>query len=94
MLEMNFLFFFQNAGLADYLVMKVRANDADEGENGRITYHFKVNDTDVQETDEFFIHPDTGDLRTKIILDREVKSKYEVPKHKILNSTPLEELDT
>lgn len=58
--------------------MKVRAKDADEGENGRITYHFKVNDTDVQETDEFFIHPDTGDLRTKIILDREVKSKYEV----------------
>ena len=58
--------------------MKVRANDADEGENGRITYHFKVNETDVQETDEFFIHPDTGDLRTKIILDREVKSKYEV----------------
>lgn len=68
----------QNAGLADYLVMKVRANDADEGENGRITYHFKINDTDVQETDEFFIQPDTGDLRTKIILDREVKSKYEV----------------
>ncbi|EEB19942.1 conserved hypothetical protein [Pediculus humanus corporis] len=68
----------ENAGLADYLVMKVRANDADEGENGRITYHFKVNETDVQETDEFFIHPDTGDLRTKIILDREVKSKYEL----------------
>lgn len=58
--------------------MKVRAKDNDSGENGRISYHFKVNDTNVQETEEFFIHPETGDLRTKVILDREVKSKYEL----------------
>ncbi|XP_071455526.1 cadherin-87A [Hetaerina americana] len=68
----------ENAGLANYLVMTVKAQDKDPGENGRISYHMKVGNENTQETNEFVIHPDTGELRTKIILDREVKSKYEL----------------
>lgn len=56
----------------------VKAVDGDPGENGRITYHFKVNDSNVQETDEFSINEDTGEIRAKIILDRETKPQYQV----------------
>ncbi|XP_067010919.2 cadherin-87A [Anabrus simplex] len=66
----------ENAGLANYLVMTVKATDEDHGENGRIGYHFKVDNMDVQETDEFTINMDSGELRTKIILDREVRANY------------------
>lgn len=69
---------FKNAARADYLVMTVKALDKDSGENGRVTYHLKVNNHNVQETDEYAIDSDTGELRTKMFLDREVKSKYEV----------------
>lgn len=58
--------------------MRVKAEDADTGDNGKITYHFKVNDSDVQETDEFSIQKDTGEITTKILLDRENKSRFEV----------------
>ncbi|XP_046393425.1 cadherin-87A-like [Ischnura elegans] len=68
----------ENAGLANYLVMTVKARDSDPGENGRISYHLKVGNENTQETNEFVISADTGELRTKIILDREVKSKYEL----------------
>ncbi|GLV42165.1 Cadherin 87A, partial [Carabus blaptoides fortunei] len=68
----------ENAARADYLVMTVKAIDKDTGENGRVTYHLKVNNHNVLETDEFIIDSDTGELRTKIFLDREVKSKYEL----------------
>lgn len=68
----------ENAARADYLVMTVKAIDKDSGENGRVTYHLKVNNHNVQETDEFIIDQDTGELRTKMFLDREVKSKYEL----------------
>lgn len=68
----------ENAARADYLVMTVKAVDKDTGENGRVTYHLKVNNHNVQETDEFIIDSDTGELRTKMFLDREVKSKYEL----------------
>lgn len=60
------------------LVMIVHAVDDDHGENGRVTYHFKVNDSNVQETEEFSIDPDNGELRAKIILDRETKPSYQV----------------
>lgn len=68
----------ENAARADYLVMTVKAVDKDSGENGRVTYHLKVNNHNEQETDEFMIDTDTGELRTKMFLDREVKSKYEL----------------
>lgn len=58
--------------------MTVKAKDEDPGENGRITYHFKVNDSNVQETDEFIINEETGELRSKIILDRETRKQYQV----------------
>ncbi|KAB0801704.1 hypothetical protein PPYR_03890 [Photinus pyralis] len=64
--------------IADYLVMTVKAADKDNGENGRVTYHFKLNDENVQMTDEFIINPDTGDLRIKTYLDNKIQDKYEL----------------
>ncbi|XP_047099103.1 cadherin-87A [Schistocerca piceifrons] len=68
----------ENAGIANYLVMTVKAVDKDSGENGRISYHLRVGNNITQETNEFSINADTGELRTKIILDREVQAKYEL----------------
>lgn len=73
----SYCHFLQNDA-ADMLVMTVHAVDEDSGENGRVTYHFKVKDSNVQETEEFSIDPDTGELRAKIILDRETKPSYQV----------------
>lgn len=64
--------------------MTVKARDDDPGENGRVTYHFKVNDSNVQDTDEFTINEETGELRSKIILDRETKKQYQVSTQRIL----------
>lgn len=58
--------------------MKVFAEDKDPGENGRVTYHFKVGNNVVQSTDEFHIDENTGELRTLVSLDRERKSTYQV----------------
>ncbi|XP_063989387.1 cadherin-87A isoform X2 [Diachasmimorpha longicaudata] len=68
----------ENSGVPNYLVMTVRAIDEDSGENGRINYYLKVGNRNVPETDEFVIDQETGELRAKIILDREVKSKFEL----------------
>lgn len=68
----------ENAGVPNYLVMTVKATDKDSGENGKISYHLKVVNKNVQETEEFVINEETGELRAKIILDREVKSKFEL----------------
>lgn len=58
--------------------MTVKATDKDDNENGRVTYHLKVDGENVQETKEFIINPNTGELRTRQYLDREIKPKYEV----------------
>ncbi|XP_018562347.1 cadherin-87A [Anoplophora glabripennis] len=68
----------ENEAAENYLVMTVKAIDKDENENGRLTYHFKVDEENVQETEEFSINPNAGELRTKVSLDRETKSKYEL----------------
>nr|CAD7400227.1 unnamed protein product [Timema poppensis] len=68
----------ENAGLPNYLVMTVKAVDKDTGDNGRVSYHLKVGNENQQETEEFSINHDTGELRTKIILDREIRAKYEL----------------
>lgn len=68
----------QNSGVPNYLVMTVRAQDKDPGENGKVSYHLKVGNVNVQETEEFMIDKDSGELRAKVILDREAKSKFEV----------------
>ena len=69
---------FQNGGEPNYLVMTVKALDRDSGDNGKVRYHMKVGNRNVQETEEFSIDQETGELRAKIILDRETKSKFEV----------------
>ncbi|EEZ99177.2 cadherin 23 [Tribolium castaneum] len=68
----------ENAAVENYLVMTVKATDKDENENGRITYHLKVDGENVQETNEFSIDANTGELRSKKFLDREETSKYEL----------------
>jgi len=59
--------------------MTVKARDEDTGDNGRVSYHLKARGGAlIQETDEFVINAETGELRTKVILDREQQPKYEV----------------
>lgn len=62
----------------NHLITKVYAEDKDPGENGRVTYHFKVGNNLTQATDEFSIHEHNGELRTLTVLDRERKSSYQV----------------
>ncbi|XP_012135516.1 cadherin 87A isoform X2 [Megachile rotundata] len=68
----------ENTGVPNYLILTVKAIDRDPGENGHVNYHLKVGNRNVQETEEFSIDQDTGELRSKIILDREAKSKFEL----------------
>ncbi|KAE8740358.1 hypothetical protein FOCC_FOCC014138, partial [Frankliniella occidentalis] len=63
---------------AGYPVFTVKAVDGDGGENGHVTYHFKVDNQNVQETEEFYINDETGEIVTKVLLDREAKEKYEL----------------
>lgn len=59
-------------------VMQVSASDGDVGENGEVRYHLRVGDANVQETQQFTINPITGELNTRVSLDREDIDKYEV----------------
>ncbi|CAH0559618.1 unnamed protein product [Brassicogethes aeneus] len=68
----------ESTALEGYLVMTVKATDKDDGENGRITYHLKVEDENVQETKEFSVNANTGELKTKVTLDRETQPKFEL----------------
>ena len=52
--------------------------DGDDNENGRISYFFKVKNENVLETDEFSIDEQTGEIRVKVELDREVNDHYEL----------------
>lgn len=54
------------------------AEDKDFGDNGHVTYHFKVNNSNAQKTDTFIIDPETGQIKTQILLDYETKSSYQV----------------
>lgn len=69
---------FQNDNEVGSVVLVVKAVDGDTGGNGRVTYHFKVKNENVQETDDFTINADTGEIRAKSSLDRETKSTYHV----------------
>ncbi|KAF5276236.1 hypothetical protein FQR65_LT04041 [Abscondita terminalis] len=62
----------------EYLVITVRAVDKDSGENGRVTYHLKVDDQNVQSTEEFVIDQNSGELRTRLYLDKKMKDRYEL----------------
>lgn len=43
-----------------------------------MTYHFKVANLNAQQTDTFTINPETGQIKTQILLDYETKSSYQV----------------
>lgn len=58
--------------------MTVKATDNDTGNNGKVKYHLQVNNQNVQETDEFRIDENTGELKLKKLLNREKQSKYEL----------------
>lgn len=64
--------------IQDYLVLTVKANDSDNGENGKISYHLQVNNENVQETETFEINEISGELRLKHKLNRKKKSRYEI----------------
>ncbi len=55
-------------------LIQLSANDKDAGENGRISYSI----TSGAESGEFDIHPDTGVMRVKKLLDFETTEKYKV----------------
>ncbi|CAN7991662.1 unnamed protein product, partial [Ixodes pacificus] len=60
------------------VIMTVEAVDKDHGDNGLVSYYFKVGDRNVGDTDQFSIDPMTGEIRTKVILDRELRPRYEL----------------
>lgn len=68
----------ETLAIQDYLVLTVKANDSDHGENGKISYHLKVNNENVQETETFEINEISGELRLKQKLNRKKKSRYEI----------------
>lgn len=68
----------ENLALRDYLVLTVKANDSDNGENGKISYHLQVNNENVQSTETFEINEISGELRLLGNLDRKMKSRYEI----------------
>lgn len=69
---------FQNAAQADYLITTFKATDEDSGENGRVSYYLKIDNKNVLETQEFVLDTNTGQLRTKTFLDREIQPEFEV----------------
>ena len=65
----------EDAKIGD-LIIQLTATDEDAGENKRITYEI---DSVLQEvTDSFAIDLNTGRLTTKVMLDREKKSFYDI----------------
>ncbi|XP_022160935.1 cadherin-87A isoform X1 [Myzus persicae] len=59
-------------------ILTVCAEDKDFGENGRVTYFFKVANSNSQQTDAFTINSETGQIKTQILLDYETKSSYQL----------------
>ncbi|XP_076043934.1 cadherin 87A isoform X2 [Oratosquilla oratoria] len=69
----------ENGSVEEYSVLRVEAEDKDaEGPNSRVRYHLRLGDDNLQETPEFKLDPETGQLTTRKILDREVTPKYEL----------------
>lgn len=68
----------ENQNIQHYLIMTVKALDNDRGENGRISYYLKVADQNVAQTEEFHLNGETGELRTKVVLDREKTPFYKL----------------
>ena len=62
--------------ISNYVILKVNARDRDSensgsvSDNGRVSYHFKIANENVDQTTEFIIDPETGEVRAKIMFDR------------------------
>ena len=67
------------------LVARVRATDRDSGQNAQITYHLR---RDSSASDTFKLNSETGDIYTKVKLDRERISSYSLTIEAIDNGTP------
>ena len=68
----------ENSKDDDHLVLVLKAEDADPGDNGRVSYHIRVGEQLVEETPEFKLHPASGELRTRLKLDREAQASFEL----------------
>ncbi|CAH8566512.1 unnamed protein product [Heterobilharzia americana] len=44
-------------------VIQIKANDADEGENGKVLYGFDSSTDNVDDSNLFYVHPDTGEIK-------------------------------
>ena len=60
------------------IITLVFSRDGQDGENGRVSYHFKVSNQNVDQTNEFIIDTTTGEIRAKTKFDREMKDRYEL----------------
>ncbi|KAF7240455.1 Protocadherin gamma-C5, partial [Varanus komodoensis] len=61
------------------IVTKLNVTDLDEGPNGDVEYFFKPsNSAPVKLLDLFSLDPQTGEIRTKALLDFEEASAYEI----------------
>lgn len=49
-----------------------------------MTYFFKVANSNAQQTDEFIINTETGQIKTQILLDYETKPSYQVQMNLLL----------
>ena len=68
----------ENAEEEAFLVLVLQAEDDDPGDNGLVSYHIRVGEQLVQETAEFHVDSVSGELRTRMTLDRETKATYEL----------------
>merc|ERR1719195_1728498 len=70
----------QGQDMVGVVFKTVHAVDQDgaDNENGVVSYFFKVNNENVMETPEFRIDTTTGELKTKVRLDREEEDHYEL----------------
>lgn len=68
----------ESLAVKDYLVLTVKAEDLDNGDNGKISYHLQVNNENVQETETFEIDLISGELRLKRALNKKQQSRYEI----------------
>ncbi|XP_043212632.1 cadherin-87A-like, partial [Amphibalanus amphitrite] len=66
----------ENSQPAGSLVLTAKAEDSDQGDNGKVSYYFRVNETDGSETGEFTIDSETGEVRSKVRFDREGRDSY------------------
>ncbi|XP_045514372.1 cadherin-87A [Pieris brassicae] len=80
----------ENAAQTDYLITTFKATDEDSGENGRVSYYLKVDNKNVVETQEFSLDTNSGQLRAKTFLDRELQPEYELVVAAVDNGTPAQ----